>query len=213
MLSLDEETEYDDMSLRPHKACNTVSLTKLVGGVRDVLGDRFSMLGQKERVLVSSYSMAPTSPLTSSLAIDPSSDFMFGDALGSFRPEKPSSFDEMGTLSHSLSFEAYAPGWAITRDSLLSEDITAQDWSSCAHPPATVDFLEGQSNAHMADDLLYVVAQASAPMVAAADRVCHIDVNETQLKFLQGAVASIKEELQVQRLSTKHFLSKIAYGL
>ncbi|CAI9276418.1 unnamed protein product [Lactuca saligna] len=51
----DEETESDDMGLRPHKMCNTVSVPKLHGDIRDVLGDKFPMPGQKEIVVVPSF--------------------------------------------------------------------------------------------------------------------------------------------------------------
>lgn len=58
-----------------------------------------------------------------------------------------------------------------------------------------MNFLAGQSNVHMVADPSYAAAQASAVMVAAADRVGPADMNETQLKTLQGTVASIREEL------------------
>ena len=44
---------------------------------------------------------------------------------GSFQREKPSLVDETGTSSHSMSFEAYALGWAITINSLLLEETAA----------------------------------------------------------------------------------------
>ncbi|CAI9261724.1 unnamed protein product [Lactuca saligna] len=78
----------------------------------------------------------------------------------------------------------------------MSDDITAQEWSSCAHPPDTMNFLAGQSNVRMAGDFHYAAAQASALMVAAADRVCHANMSKTWLKTLQVAVTSIREELQ-----------------
>ncbi|CAI9276416.1 unnamed protein product [Lactuca saligna] len=46
-----KETESDNMGLRPHKMCNTVSVPKLHGDIRDVLGDKFPMPGQKEIVV------------------------------------------------------------------------------------------------------------------------------------------------------------------
>lgn len=52
-----------------------------------------------------------------------------------------------------------------------------------------------QSSARMAGDLHYAADQTSTLMVAAADRVCLIDVNEKLLKTFQGVVASIREEL------------------
>lgn len=58
-----------------------------------------------------------------------------------------------------------------------------------------MNLLAGQSNVHMVADTSYAAAQASAVMVAAVDRVGPADVNEMQLKTLQGTVASIREEL------------------
>lgn len=43
----DEETESDYAGLRPRKVRKTVSIAKLVGGIGDVLGDKFSVPGQK----------------------------------------------------------------------------------------------------------------------------------------------------------------------
>lgn len=108
-----------------------VSVPKLLGGIRDVLRDSFYVPRQKERVVVLSFSMTLPSPFTGALSVDLGSDFVFGGAPGSpggsFQSEKPSTVDEIRTSSHSLSFKAYALSWAITRDSLLSENITTQE--------------------------------------------------------------------------------------
>lgn len=113
---------------------------------------------------------------------------MLGDALGvsedSSPLDNPSMVDEMRTSSHPLALEAYAPGWAVTKDSLFSEDIVAHEWSSCVHPSAMAKLVAGQLGARMADDLRYATAQAPALMVAAADRVCRSGINETMLKTL-----------------------------
>ena len=45
MPSLDEDTESDDVGLRPRKVRKTVFVTKLLGGVGDVLGDKFYVHG------------------------------------------------------------------------------------------------------------------------------------------------------------------------
>ncbi|CAI9298177.1 unnamed protein product [Lactuca saligna] len=55
--------------------------------------------------------------------------------------------------------------------------------------------LASQSSARMAGDLHYAATQTSALMVAATDRVCCANVNEKQLKTLQGVMTSIREEL------------------
>ena len=79
--------------------------------------------------MVPSSSMTPPSSFTGSLSIDPDVVFVLEGALGSpggpFQPGKPSPVGETGTSSHPLSSETYAPDWAISRDSLLSEDIVA----------------------------------------------------------------------------------------
>ncbi|CAI9281465.1 unnamed protein product [Lactuca saligna] len=91
---------------------------------------------------------------------------------------------------------AYALGWAITRDSLLSEDTTAQEWSRCAHPPATMSSLVGQSSDHMADDLCYATTQTSSLMVATVDQVRLADVGQGKLKVVQGALAGMRKEVR-----------------
>ena len=54
----------------------------------------------------------------------------------------------------------------------------------------------GQSSARMAGDLCYVAAQTSALMVAAANQVRRAGANERQLRVLQGALASMREEFR-----------------
>ncbi|CAI9302264.1 unnamed protein product [Lactuca saligna] len=89
------------------------------------------VLSKKEIVVVPSCPEASHSPFTGSPLVNLGFGSMFGGASsspgGSSQCEKPSLIDKIGISSHSLSFEAYALGWAITRDSLLSEDTTAQE--------------------------------------------------------------------------------------
>ncbi|CAI9272063.1 unnamed protein product [Lactuca saligna] len=155
--SSDEETESDDAGLLPRRARRTVSLTRLVGGIRGVLSDRFSVPEQKEIVVVPGSTEASPFPFACSPLVNLDTDSMFGRVSsspgGSFQREKPSLVDEVGTPYHSLSFGSYALGWAITRDSLLSEDIAAQEWSRCAHLPKTMSSLAGQSSARMVGNL------------------------------------------------------------
>ncbi|CAI9293864.1 unnamed protein product [Lactuca saligna] len=76
--SSDEETESDDAGLRPRKIHKIVSMAKLPGGIDDVLGDKFSVPGQKERVVVSGPSVIQPSPFTSSFPIDIGSGSILG---------------------------------------------------------------------------------------------------------------------------------------
>ena len=81
--------------------------------------------------MVPSSPEASPSPSVGSPLVNPGSGSISGGApsshRGSFQCEKPSLVDETGTSFHSLSFEAYVPSWAVTRDSLLSEDATTQE--------------------------------------------------------------------------------------
>ncbi|CAI9270839.1 unnamed protein product [Lactuca saligna] len=155
--SSDEETESDDAGLHPRKACRTVSVAMLLGDIGGILNGKFYVHGLEEVVVVPSFLESSSSPSAGSPLVNHGYGSMFGVASssprGSFQREKPSLIDETGTSSHSLSFEAYAPGWAVTRDSLLSEDPTAQDWSRCDHPSAMMSVLVGQSSARMVGDL------------------------------------------------------------
>ncbi|CAI9287408.1 unnamed protein product [Lactuca saligna] len=74
----------------------------------------------------------------------------------------PYMVDEMRIASHPSALEAYILGWAVTKDSLLLEDIAAHEWSNCVHPPATMKLLAAQSGVHMAGDLRYAAIQTSA---------------------------------------------------
>ena len=163
-------------------------MARLLGGIGGILNDRFSVPEQKEIVVVPNSPEVSSSPFAGSPLVNLGSSSMSWGAPsspeGSFQCEKPSLFDEIGTLSHSPSFEAYAPGWAITRDSLLLEDTTAQEWSRCVHPLATMSSLAGQSNSRMDGDLCYAVTQSSALMVAAAEGVCRAGANKRRLKVL-----------------------------
>lgn len=49
VLSSDEETDSNAVDLCPHKRRNTVFVAKLLGGIGDVLGDKFSVPVQKEK--------------------------------------------------------------------------------------------------------------------------------------------------------------------
>ncbi|CAI9291367.1 unnamed protein product [Lactuca saligna] len=55
VLSSDKETESNDAGHCPRKMHKTVSIAKLLGGIDNVLGDRFSMPGQKEKEVVPSF--------------------------------------------------------------------------------------------------------------------------------------------------------------
>ncbi|CAI9268916.1 unnamed protein product [Lactuca saligna] len=102
-----------------------VFLPNLLGGIGDVLGDKFVVPGQKDIVVVPSSSKASPSSFIGLLLVDPGSSSVLGGALG----------------------------LAVTKDSLLSEDIAAHEWSSCAHLPATMELHAGQSGTRMAGDL------------------------------------------------------------
>lgn len=198
MLSLDEETKSDDMGLRPQKRRNTASMLKLLGGIGDVLGDGFATPGRKEIVVVPSSLETSPSSFIDSLTADRGACSVLGGALGVSRgfpsSDTPYMVEKLRTASHPLASKAYIPGWAVTKDSLLSEDITAQECSYCAHPPATIKLLAAQSGARMAENLWYAAAQASALMVVVADRVCRPGINKTQLKTSQDVVASLRVE-------------------
>ncbi|CAI9291376.1 unnamed protein product [Lactuca saligna] len=91
------------------------------------------------------------------LGVDPGSYFVLGGAPGmsgdSSPSDKPSMVDEVRTASSPLASEAYALGWVVTKDSLLSEYIAALEWNSRAHPPATMKLFAAQSGTRMAVDL------------------------------------------------------------
>ncbi|CAI9294432.1 unnamed protein product [Lactuca saligna] len=78
VLSSNEETESDEMGLRPDKMCNMVSIPKLLGVITDVLGDNFSVPRQKEIVVVPIFLKTSPSLFTSSPSVDPSSCYMLG---------------------------------------------------------------------------------------------------------------------------------------
>ncbi|CAI9290479.1 unnamed protein product [Lactuca saligna] len=99
MLSSDEETKSDDFSLFPRKIRNMMFVPKLLGDIGYVL--------------------------------DSSACSMLGDILGvsgGYSPSnKPYMVDEVRNASHPLASEAYVPIWVVTKDSLLLEDIAAQE--------------------------------------------------------------------------------------
>lgn len=101
----------------------------------------------------------------------------------------------MGTAPNSSRSEANAPRWAITRQSLLSDDTNAQEWSAYAHSPVTMTFLAQKYGAQVVGDLRFTAAQASALMVVAADRVCRIGVTDAWLRPLRNIIVNLKEEL------------------
>ena len=54
--------------------------------------------------------------------------------------------------------DIYVPGWGTTRESLLSQHVTAYDWCCHAFPPATIETLELLPNSHLSNNLLYAIA-------------------------------------------------------
>ncbi|CAI9265796.1 unnamed protein product [Lactuca saligna] len=124
-----KETESNDVGLHPRKARRTVFVARILGGIGVILGNQFS--GQKEVVVVPNSLNESPSPFFGSSLVNPSSGSIIGGALcspgGSFWREKPSLVNETRTSSHTLSFMTYTLGWAITRDSLLLEDATAEE--------------------------------------------------------------------------------------
>ncbi|CAI9303979.1 unnamed protein product [Lactuca saligna] len=101
--------ESNDASLRPRKARRTVSVARLLGDNGGILKGQFSMLGQKEIVVVPSSPRASPSRIVGSSLVIPDFSSMHGGASGS--PEdscqrrKPSMIDGTRNSSHSLSFE------------------------------------------------------------------------------------------------------------
>ncbi|CAI9295127.1 unnamed protein product [Lactuca saligna] len=191
--SSDEEIESDDVGLFPHKVHTNVSMHMLLGNIRDVLGNKFSASVQKTKVVIPDSTTSPPLSFVTASPIDLSSDSSFGSALGSPRGSiqstKPLAEGRIGTAPSSSCSKAYAPGWAITGHSLLSNDINTQEWSVYAHFPATMRFLVGKSRFQVVGDLCYATAQASSLMVAAIERrkvVCVIDKVIESTKFTKG---------------------------
>ena len=82
MLSSDEEIESDDAGLHPRKRHNTVSMAKILGGIGDALGDKFSVPIQKKEMVVPGSLILPHPPLTGALSTDLGSISMFRSMLG-----------------------------------------------------------------------------------------------------------------------------------
>ncbi|CAI9303314.1 unnamed protein product [Lactuca saligna] len=106
--STDEETVSDDASLRPRKMRKMVSMPKLLGGIRDIISDKFVVPGQKQIAVVPSSLKESPSPFTSIFSFNLGSNSVLGGALGasgySSPSEKPSMVDEMRTVSHTMVF-------------------------------------------------------------------------------------------------------------
>ncbi|CAI9294038.1 unnamed protein product [Lactuca saligna] len=104
--SSDEETESDEASLHPRKTYKTVFVAKLLGGIGDVLGEKFYVLRQKGRMVVPSSSLTPPSPFTGSFPVDLRFGSVFGGVSsspkGSSQQERPTMVGEVGTTSYSL---------------------------------------------------------------------------------------------------------------
>ena len=82
LLSSDQETESDDVGLRPRKRRNIVYVPKLLGSIGDVLSNGFAKPGRKEIVVVPNSSEISTSLFIHSLTTDPSTCSVLGGALG-----------------------------------------------------------------------------------------------------------------------------------
>ncbi|CAI9272974.1 unnamed protein product [Lactuca saligna] len=140
--SSNKETKSDDVGLHPRKVCRTVSKSRLLGSIGDVLGNKFLI-----------------------------SDSTFGGALGSpvgsIQSKKPLADDRIGTAPSSSCSKAYAPGWPII----------------------------GKYGVQVVGDRRYAAAQASALMVAAANRVCRDGETKARLRPLCNTIVTMKEKL------------------
>ena len=91
--SLNEETESNDVCLRPRKVRMTVSMSGLLGRMGDVLGNKFSASVQKNKVAIPDSATSPPPTFAIVSPIDLRSDSTFGSALGSpggsIRSKKP----------------------------------------------------------------------------------------------------------------------------
>ncbi|CAI9283793.1 unnamed protein product [Lactuca saligna] len=80
-----DETKSDDLGLRPRKVSKTVSMSRLLGSIRDVVGNKFSMSVQKNKVVIPDSTTSPPLSFAKTSPIVLSSDSTFGSALGSPR--------------------------------------------------------------------------------------------------------------------------------
>lgn len=189
-------------------------MSKLLGSIRDVLSNKSTTPMQRNKMVTPSSVMSPPLSFFAAFPIGLGSDPTLGSALdspGSSIPsKKPIAECRIGTTPSSSCSKAYAPGCTITGHSLLSGDTSAQEWSGYAYSLATMRFLAGKSRDQVVGDLRYAAAQASALMVAAADRVFHVGVIEAQLTPLHNTIVSLKDGLQDAEAEL-HILSKQNY--
>ncbi|CAI9290262.1 unnamed protein product [Lactuca saligna] len=78
-----EETKFHDVGLHPRKVHRTVSMARLLGSIRDFLGNNFESSVQKDKAVIPDFATSPPLSFTTTFPIDLSSDSTFGSALGS----------------------------------------------------------------------------------------------------------------------------------
>lgn len=83
VLSSDVEIESDDTGLHPRKARRTVSVARLLGGIRSILSGQFFVLRQREVAVVPRSPEASPSPSAGSPLVIPGSDSLFGGSASS----------------------------------------------------------------------------------------------------------------------------------
>ena len=81
--SSDEETESDDVGLRPRKVHMIVSTSRLLGSIGDVLGSTVPASMQRNKVVIPNSVMSHPLSFTTTSPIDLRSDSSVGSALGS----------------------------------------------------------------------------------------------------------------------------------
>lgn len=81
--SSDKETESDDVGLYLRKERRIVSMSRFLGSIGDVLGNKFSMSVQKNKVVIPDSATSPPLSFSTSSPINLSFESTFGSALGS----------------------------------------------------------------------------------------------------------------------------------
>lgn len=96
-------------------------------------------------------------------------------------------------------------GWSLRSDSRLSERSVVLDFTHHALPPATIDDMDSMSNAILAHNLAYVVAQAMTYLAVGSCRVQRFNELEHAHSVLSASEAGLQGEVAglgatVQRL-------------
>lgn len=91
--------------------------------------------------------------------------------------------------------DVYLLEWALTRDSILSQNYVSYEWSHHVVPLTNIEALELLFNSHMANNLQYVVTHVSPYLVVVYRHLHHMSSDLAELTIIKDECDEFRERV------------------